>query len=133
MRLTALCACCAALACLVAGASAQKRCPAKPSPLTPGRAAGTDYAGPNISVSVVQSRDACCAECSENPKCTMAVWYNHELQLCALKVDMFGLGQIVTLYYRSICAHPLYTRFTNILLACQHLYIAEAWDNATEP
>ena len=63
----------------------------------------------------------------------MAVWYNHELQLCALKVDMFGLGQIVTLYYRSICAHPLYTRFTNILLACQHLYIAEAWDNATEP
>eukprot|EP01049_Picozoa_sp_SAG25_P019352 SAG25_NODE_6039_length_594_cov_2.282828_1_plen_124_part_00 len=66
----------------------QRRCPAKASPITPGRPAGTDYAGPNISVSVVQSRDACCASCSADPNCTMAVWYNHEPQLCALKADI---------------------------------------------
>jgi sialate O-acetylesterase len=85
MRLAA-----ATLACLgfVGSAAAQKRCPSRPSPITPGRSAGTDYAGPNISVNVVQSRDDCCAECSENPNCTMAVWYNHEPQLCALKADI---------------------------------------------
>ena len=54
MRLTAV------LACLAASAAAQKRCPAKTSPITPGRPAGTDYAGPNLSVAVVSSRDVRC-------------------------------------------------------------------------
>ena len=76
------------LLCLHTSVAGQMRCPAKASPITPGRSAGTDYVGPNISVAVVQSRGDCCVACSADPNCTMAVWYNHQPQLCALKADI---------------------------------------------
>jgi hypothetical protein len=58
------------------------------SPITPGRSAGTDYVGPNISVHEVAASQDCCGLCSTNSNCSFAVWYNHEPQLCALKADI---------------------------------------------